>query len=75
MPTVTQTCSLDDCNGDEVPDFIQIVDGTLEDCDGNGVPDDCERTDSFAASEPRTPINSATSSNSTSAAWRTPLMR
>ncbi len=32
----------DDCNGDGIVDYGQILDGTLEDLDGNGVPDCCD---------------------------------
>jgi len=32
----------DDCNGDGIVDYGQILDGELTDCDGNGVPDICE---------------------------------
>ena len=32
----------DDCNGDGIVDYGQILNGELTDCDGNGVPDICE---------------------------------
>lgn len=31
-----------DCDGDGVPDSIEIADGTAVDVDGNGLPDDCQ---------------------------------
>ena len=31
----------DDCNGDSIIDYGQILDGTIEDSDGNGIPDCC----------------------------------
>ena len=33
----------DDCNGDGIVDYGQILDGSLADVDGNGVPDICEQ--------------------------------
>jgi hypothetical protein len=33
----------DDCNGDGVVDYGQILQGQLADADGNGVPDSCEQ--------------------------------
>ncbi len=32
----------EDCNGNSVPDSIDVATGTSTDCDGNLVPDDCE---------------------------------
>jgi hypothetical protein len=32
----------DDCDGDGIVDYGQILDGTFEDVDGNGVPDCCD---------------------------------
>jgi hypothetical protein len=31
-----------DCNGNGVPDFIDIQQSTSQDCNGNGVPDECD---------------------------------
>jgi hypothetical protein len=31
-----------DCNGNGVPDDIDLIDGTAADCNGNGVPDSCD---------------------------------
>jgi hypothetical protein len=31
-----------DCNGNGVPDAIDLANGTLHDCNGNGIPDECE---------------------------------
>jgi hypothetical protein len=31
-----------DCNGNGVPDAVDIVEGTSADCNGNGVPDECD---------------------------------
>ena len=33
----------EDCNGDGIVDYGQIMDGTYEDADGNGVPDCCDQ--------------------------------
>ena len=53
--TITQTCASDDCNGDDIPDLIQIADGTFADCNGNSTPDTCELNDTLYASVDRTP--------------------
>ncbi|MCH2160232.1 MAG: right-handed parallel beta-helix repeat-containing protein [Phycisphaerales bacterium] len=53
--TFSGACSEEDCNGDGIADFLQVFDGTTPDCDGNGVPDECDLSDVFAASAPRTP--------------------
>ncbi len=34
--------SADDCNGNNVPDEVDIAAGTSADCNANGVPDECE---------------------------------
>ena len=34
--------TMSDCNGDVVPDALDIAGGTSADCDTNGVPDECE---------------------------------
>jgi hypothetical protein len=31
-----------DCNGNGIPDAIDLANGTLHDCNGNGIPDECE---------------------------------
>jgi hypothetical protein len=31
-----------DCNGNGVPDHIDVAQGTSEDCNGNGIPDECD---------------------------------
>jgi hypothetical protein len=31
-----------DCNGNGIPDSIDLANGTLHDCNGNGIPDECE---------------------------------
>ena len=33
---------MEDCNGNNIPDSCDLMDGTEEDCNGNGVPDSCE---------------------------------
>ena len=35
-------CQEHDCNGNGVPDELDISEGTSEDCTGNGIPDECE---------------------------------
>ena len=37
--TIRLTCELDDCNGNNVPDFFEIDSGVAKDCNGNGDPD------------------------------------
>ncbi len=32
----------DDCNGNGLPDYWEILKGSVEDCDGNGIPDPCD---------------------------------
>lgn len=34
----------DDCNGNGIPDWLDIGDGTSDDCDENGQPDECQLT-------------------------------
>ncbi len=36
------TSATNDCNGNGVPDSIDIANGTSRDCNGNGIPDECE---------------------------------
>lgn len=31
-----------DCDGDGIPDSVELANGSALDCDGNGIPDDCE---------------------------------
>jgi hypothetical protein len=35
-------CDIGDCNGNFVPDAIEVAQGEAPDCDGNGVPDACD---------------------------------
>ena len=36
---------LQDCNGNGIPDYDDILDGTSDDCNGNGIPDECDVAD------------------------------
>jgi hypothetical protein len=36
------TVGVGDCNGNTIPDNIDIQNGTSQDCDSNGVPDECQ---------------------------------
>ncbi len=40
--TVGPSTAPPDCNGNEIPDLQDIINGTSEDCDNDGVPDECE---------------------------------
>ncbi|MEM9082399.1 MAG: thrombospondin type 3 repeat-containing protein [Planctomycetota bacterium] len=42
-PLLCSPPMFDDCNQNEVPDEIDIVEGTSSDFNNNGVPDECER--------------------------------
>ncbi len=33
---------IEDCNGNGIPDDLDIANGTSTDCNGNGIPDECE---------------------------------
>lgn len=35
-------CLAEDCNGNGVPDYVDIMQGTSRDCQPNGVPDECD---------------------------------
>ncbi len=37
-----------DCNGNGIPDSIDIATGTSKDCNSNGIPDECEASASTA---------------------------
>ncbi len=41
LGTVSFARSGDDCNGNGVPDDLDIAQGTSQDCDGDGIPDEC----------------------------------
>ena len=34
--------SPDDCDGDGIPDAVELASGTAADCNANGIPDDCD---------------------------------
>ncbi len=38
-----------DCNGNDVPDELDILDGTSADCNGNAIPDECDVVPPFVA--------------------------
>ncbi|MDZ4752935.1 MAG: M12 family metallo-peptidase, partial [Phycisphaerae bacterium] len=38
-----------DCNGNGVPDVIDLIDGTSPDCNNNSIPDECDIASGFSA--------------------------
>ncbi len=39
---IPRSSGAEDCNGNGIPDALDISSGTSTDCDGNGVPDECD---------------------------------
>ncbi|MFN0057499.1 MAG: right-handed parallel beta-helix repeat-containing protein [Planctomycetota bacterium] len=32
----------EDCDGDDIPEYVEFINGTIADCNGSGIPDACE---------------------------------
>ncbi len=56
-PGVVSFTTMSDCNGNNIADAQEILDGTVDDCNMNGVPDACDfQTEINIASQDMTPI-------------------